>query len=54
MRTMMITKEMYDRLQASAQVKEQQRKWQEKQKKTNSPDAEDIRREAMWELSHSL
>ena len=52
---MMITKEMYDRLQTSAQVKEQQRKWQEEQKKkNNAPDAEDIRREAMWELSHSL
>lgn len=51
---MKITKEMYERLQVSAQVKEQQRKWQEEQKKTNSPDTEDNRREAMWELSHSL
>ena len=52
---MKITQEMYDRLQVSAQVKEQQRKWQETQtKKNNAPDAEDIRREAMWELSRAL
>lgn len=50
---MKITREMHDRLQVSAQVKEQQRKWEETQK-NNTPDAEDIRREAMWELSHSL
>lgn len=51
---MKITQEMHDRLQVSAQVKEQQRKWQETQKENTQPDAEDIRREAMWELSHSL
>lgn len=53
---MKITQEMFDRLQVSANVKEQQRKWQETQEKQENKqqDAEDIRREIMWELSHTL
>lgn len=52
---MKITQEMYNRLQVSAQVKEQQRRWRETQKKkNNAPDTEDVRREIMWELSRAL